>query len=225
MGAGGLAPRRTSSRSLPREAAISRALRPARLRRSGSRKPSSPPPATGTSNRCRTSSRAAPRFSFRRTPADARHRGPAGPAAPSLHAQRPGHRNTAARFTASASTWSSRCSPTRVQPASGSIPTPRQSRRTDRMAAHHGDPQPVEALAAHHRAAVRLRERARRPPPPRAAAQQEPASVSAETPWTFRDSLTRSRSGKEALAHDAAACLASKAVKRVVSYWCCVQRT
>jgi hypothetical protein len=52
-----------------------------------------------------------------------------------------------------------------VQPASGSIPTPRQSRRTDRMAAHHGDPQPVEALAAHHRAAVRLRERARRPPP------------------------------------------------------------
>ena len=129
-------------------------------------KPSSPPPATGTSNRCRTSSRAAPRFSFRRTPADARHRGPAGPAAPSLHAQRPGHRNTAARFTASASTWSSRCSPTRVQPASGSIPTPRQSRRTDRMAAHHGDPQPVEALAAHHRAAVRLRERARRPPPP-----------------------------------------------------------
>ena len=45
------------------------------------------------------------RFSFRRTPADARHRGPAGTAAPTPSCAASWPPNTAARFTASASTW------------------------------------------------------------------------------------------------------------------------
>jgi len=69
-----------------------------------------------------------------------------------LHAPRPGHRTWQRSLPPAPAHGRAGVRRHEVQPALGPLPTPRQSRRTNRVAAHRRDAQPPEALAAHDRA-------------------------------------------------------------------------